>query len=382
MAIFTGTNADESITPDFVSPTVTATGTAKPSGNADTINAGGGNDSVAGGGGKDTVDLGGGDDLFLWMPGHGEDTVNGGSGRDTIEYTGVSGADTIEVFRSGNIAKITDVSPPVSFTGIEVVKVFATGGEDAVFVRDLSGTGVEDVVIDFGVIAGGQGDGLRDELYVEGTAAADTLVVSASNGVVRVDGMAAELSLIGMDGTTDAVRLKGGLGNDRIDADSMPKGVITVGMEGDDGNDTLISGRGNDWLSGGDDNDTLKGGSGEDSIDGGAGVDLLEGGKGADTFEFSTELIGSGRDKIVDFKPGADTIVIETGTGALGDKLEKGEFRVGAKAKDGNDFVIYDKKAGLVLWDADGKGGLDAVAFAKVGAGLDLTHRDFAILLD
>jgi hypothetical protein len=92
--------------------------------------------------------------------------------------------------------------------------------------------------------------------------------------------------------------------------------------------------------------------------------------------------MGSGRDKILDFKIGVDTIVIETGPGSLGDKLDKNEFRFATKAKDGNDHILYDEDTGLLRWDVDGKGGTDAVAFARIGKGLDLTHKDFDVLFD
>ena len=53
MANFTGTNADEIITPQFVSPTVTTTGGTRPSNAADVIDGGAGNDVIDGGGGDD-----------------------------------------------------------------------------------------------------------------------------------------------------------------------------------------------------------------------------------------------------------------------------------------------------------------------------------------
>ena len=51
MATFTGTNADETITPSFVSPTVKTSGGTLPSDAADIIDAGGGNDMIDAGGG-------------------------------------------------------------------------------------------------------------------------------------------------------------------------------------------------------------------------------------------------------------------------------------------------------------------------------------------
>src|SRR5260370_35863713 len=80
MANFTGTDADEIITPNFVSPTVTTVGGSRPSGAADVINGGGGNDTIEGGGGNDVINGGGGNDVLF-----------GGSGNATV--TGVQGDD-------------------------------------------------------------------------------------------------------------------------------------------------------------------------------------------------------------------------------------------------------------------------------------------------
>lgn len=46
MATFTGTNADETSTPVFVSPMATATGGARPSNAPDFIDGGNGNDAI------------------------------------------------------------------------------------------------------------------------------------------------------------------------------------------------------------------------------------------------------------------------------------------------------------------------------------------------
>ncbi len=72
MATFTGTSADETITPGFVSPTVTASGGTSPSNAADVIDGGDGNDLIDSGGGNDTVTGGRGNDVALL--GSGDDT--------------------------------------------------------------------------------------------------------------------------------------------------------------------------------------------------------------------------------------------------------------------------------------------------------------------
>jgi Ca2+-binding RTX toxin-like protein len=381
MAVFTGTNADEFITPDTVSASVTPNN-VKPGPGADTINAGGGNDTVAGGGGNDVVDLGDGDDLFLWMPGDGADTVAGGSGTDTIAYTALVGTDTLEVSRSGGSAVITDLSPPVTLTGVEIIKLFALTGQDAVFVHDVSGTDVRKVAIDLGATAGGAADGEQDHVYVAGTSGKDKLKLLADGGDVTVKGLAYDITVTGIDGKLDMLRIDVGAGDDRIKAGDMGKNGPILQFEGGDGNDKLVGGKGGDLLSGGRGRDVIKGGKGDDELSGGEGRDTLDGGKGSDTFVFTEWTMASGRDKIVDFKPGVDIIAIAPEWARQSAMLARDEFRLGTTAKDADDRVLYDKSTGVLRWDADGKGGQDAIAFAKVAKGLDLSHKDFAFLIE
>jgi Ca2+-binding RTX toxin-like protein len=71
MATFTGTAANETITPAVVSPTVTSDPPGSLPGPADdTINGGGGNDTIDGGGGNDTIAGDPGNDTIkpqLWI---------------------------------------------------------------------------------------------------------------------------------------------------------------------------------------------------------------------------------------------------------------------------------------------------------------------------
>lgn len=101
-----------------------------------------------------------------------------------------------------------------------------------------------------------------------------------------------------MTGTERAESLSGRAGADQID--------------GHGGDDLLYGNSGRDRLEGGTGNDTLSGGSGADILSGGAGDDLLIGGGGADVFVFSPH---SGHDRIADFAPGTDRIVIQGDVG-------------------------------------------------------------------
>jgi len=90
-----------------------------------------------------------------------------------------------------------------------------------------------------------------------------------------------------------------GHGGDGNDGDVAQRGIGIQGQDGDDtitgdaGNDHVSGGAGNDTLSGGDGNDTMDGGDGDDYIDLGAGDDNVTGDEGNDTI-----LPGDGSDHV------------------------------------------------------------------------------------
>lgn len=152
---------------------------------------------------------------------------------------------------------------------------------------------------------------------------------------------------------------------------------------GDSGNDSLYGGQGHDDLYGGTGRDVLSGSSGSDYLSGGGDADILTGGIGRDYFVFTTRASGSHADRITDFRPFDDTIMLDnrvfTGVGRDG-WLTSRAFTIGSAAKDASDRIIYNKKTGALLYDADGIGGIAAVKFAQLSSGLDVTRSDFFVL--
>ncbi|MDO8333865.1 MAG: calcium-binding protein, partial [Nitrosomonas sp.] len=124
----------------------------------------------------------------------------------------------------------------------------------------------------------------------------------------------------------------------------------------------------------------LIGGGGNDTLDGGTGKNILTGGTGKDIFKLTT----TGHiDSITDFVVIDDTIQLEnaaytklTTTGTL----VAGQFRIGSKALDANDFVIYNNATGALLYDADGNGAVAAVQIATIGVGLAMTNADIVVI--
>lgn len=187
-------------------------------------------------------------------------------------------------------------------------------------------------------------------------------------------------------------------------ADYMEGGAGSDALYGFDGNDELYGGGGNDkgsilvphvntyttntydtvkaGLYGGDGDDLVDGGGGDDLVAGGNGNDVLHGGRGGDQFLFDTALSKTGNvDRIADFSRGeGDKILLSADIfDAIGSGLDKKEFVIGKKAKDGNDHIIFNKKNGAIAYDDDGKGGAKAVVFAKVEKGTSLNFGDFDI---
>jgi Ca2+-binding RTX toxin-like protein len=172
--------------------------------------------------------------------------------------------------------------------------------------------------------------------------------------------------------------IRGGSGNDIVysyDGDDI--------VHGDTGTDKLYGLWGDDDLYGGAGRDVLIGGAGSDYLSGGADSDRLTGDSGKDYFVFDARPTRSNVDRIVDFRPADDTIMLDnqvfTRVGRDG-WLAGGAFTTGSGARDASDRIIYHKQSGALLYDADGIGGVAAVKFAQLNSGLTLTKADFYIL--
>jgi Ca2+-binding RTX toxin-like protein len=174
---------------------------------------------------------------------------------------------------------------------------------------------------------------------------------------------------------------------------------VVAGLGGNDriftagGHDTLFGGADNDWLYGEAGRDRLYGEAGHDRLYGGADNDWLAGGIGSDVFAFNARL-GTSKtdrkvnfDKIADFNVKDDTIWLDNavfkklgkGSEFQPGKLNKAYFELG-QADDRNDYLLYNKKTGILSYDADGSGSKAAVEFAQLSKNLKLTYKDFYII--
>lgn len=237
---------------------------------ADTLNGSTGNDEAWGGAGNDLVIGGAGNDTLGGS--HGNDTIDAGDGDDEAWASadndllyGGAGHDTLGGGTGGDT-------------------VWGEKGNDTLW----GGQGNDEV-------RGGKGDDLigggpdKDQLW--GEQGNDTFWANAGNDTIW-----------------------GGQGHDLIGAGANSD--LVYGDSGDDelrlgrGNDTGRGGTGADTLLGAQGNDLLIGEKGNDLLIGGSGADTLIGGKGADSFVF---YANQGWDRVRDFTPGEDIIVVGSG---------------------------------------------------------------------
>ncbi|MBM6582028.1 carboxypeptidase regulatory-like domain-containing protein [Microvirga sp. BT689] len=120
----------------------------------------------------------------------------------------------------------------------------------------------------------------------------------------------------------------------------------------------------------------IVGNDGSNEIAGRAGKDVLTGNNGKDAFLFDTALSKANLDTITDFSVKDDRFYLDnaifkklgSGKPTNPKQLNKNFFSLD-KAKDRNDYLIYNKKTGTLSYDADGSGKSQAIEFAKIKAG-------------
>ena len=148
--------------------------------------------------------------------------------------------------------------------------------------------------------------------------------------------------------------------------------AVTATIINDDGTRRQIATNGSDVILGRNKNDVIIGGGGNDILTGGANADLF-------TFSRTNE----GIDRITDFTPDDDLIVVSaSGFGGgltANDVLKSNQFIIGSSATTATQRFIYNNATGALLFDRDGTGTAAAIQFATLNTGLALTNEDIFV---
>jgi Ca2+-binding RTX toxin-like protein len=156
------------------------------------------------------------------------------------------------------------------------VNVVALGGADTLTVNDLTHTGVTGVNFDLASTPGsGVGDGLGDNVIINGTTHADAVHIAGDAGSADVLGLAAKIHISGAEAANDHLVVNALGGDDAVEASGLRAAAIALTVDGGDGHDVLVGGAGNDTLLGGAGDDVLIGGPGQDRLDGGTGNNIV-----------------------------------------------------------------------------------------------------------
>jgi Ca2+-binding RTX toxin-like protein len=316
---------------------------------------GSGNDTLTGNGVNNWLQGGSGKDRLIGSDGN--DTLRGGSGADVLD--GGGGVDALD-YRDKSVA----VSVALNGATGTIVKVNGSNEDTSKNNENvLGGSGADTIT----------GDSLAN--LVRGGGGKDVLNGSAGVDTADYSDKAAVVSLA-LNGSASVVVKVNGVNEDTIrNFENATGGSNGDTLVGDSRANVLNGNAGNDKLTGGSGNDTLVGGLGKDTLTGGAGKDLLM---------FNAALGSSNIDTIVGYSVADDTVRLENAIfkalGAATGTLAAGKFFIGSAARDADDRIIYNQSNGALIYDSNGNGSGGAVQFAKLSAGLSLTHADFYVI--
>ena len=384
----------------------------------DWLNGGAGRDHIEGGDGRDTASyvgataavvarlynglLGDGDaagDRYVSVENlegssfndhlYGDDKGNTLWGRDGVDALfGLKGNDLLEGGKGADML-FGDVGSDTATYASSTAGVVANLAKGTGTAGDADGdayNGIENLT----------GSAFDDQLT--GDAAANILRGWSGNDVLR--GLAGEDTLIGgnggdlLHGGAGADMIDGRLGVDTVSYAGALAGVVAnlaapSGNTRDAAGDVYVS---IENLTGTDHNDRLTGntfenyvvgGGGNDVLNGGDASDRLRGGEGNDAFVFNTALDAlSNVDTILDYSVADDRIWLDD---AVFTTLTAGQglgsaFVNGSAATTAAHHIIYNAVNGGLYYDADGVGGVDAILFARIGAGQAMAAAEFLVV--
>lgn len=277
---------------------------------ADKLIGGDGNDLIDGNQGNDIAFMGAGDDRFVWDPGDGSDVVEGEDGFDTMQFNGAGASERVEISANGERSRFFRDPGAITMdmNSVEAIEFNALGGADEIVVRDLTGTGTVDVVLNMaGALGGADGDGQVDSITLEGGNDNEFIdVLSNEPGQLWTSGLSAGVSMSAIE-AGDRIQVNAMGGDDFVSLETLSAAAGTFVVDGGAGDDYIVGSQGNDVLYGGEGNDLIVGhrgndtaylGAGDDEFvwNPGDGSDVVEGGEGFDEMFF----VGSGANERIE----------------------------------------------------------------------------------
>jgi Ca2+-binding RTX toxin-like protein len=308
----------------------------------DALLGGVGSDTVTGGRGSDTAFLGDGNDVFIWNPGDGSDIVEGEAGTDTLVFNGANIDENFDISANGSRVRLSrNVGNVVmDLDGVEHIALNALGGADTISVDDLTGTDLKQIAIDLAATPGsGQGDGSKDNVIVNATAADDQINIVSSGSSIVLNGLATQVTISGAEGDKDTLTINALTGNDVIDASGLNAGQINLVINASAGDDNITGSRGNDLVNGGTGSDTVLLGAGDDVFvwNPGDGSDTVNGQSGSDTLVFN----GANIDENFDISANGGQVKLTRDIGVVTMDLDKIET-ISLNASGGADTITVN----------------------------------------
>lgn len=266
---------------------------------------------LSGGSNDDTITVQSIDSLFT-----GQIIVDGGDGNDLLDvdhsvaevvtYNGQLGDDSLALQGSpvnsvthsftnssdGSVLIADSSSSTVFYAGLEpIFDSIAATQRFFVFQNTADVITLDD--------EGVEGNGI---MRLSSVSSSETVHFSGTGGTIVIDAGGGDdsVTILQIDsGFTAAIEVKGGAGNDTLNASAIATGLQ---LTGDAGNDTLTGGSGNDTLYGLEGDDQLQGSLGDDTIDGGDGTDSIVESGNVDFTLDETSLTGVGHDQFLDIE--------------------------------------------------------------------------------
>jgi Ca2+-binding RTX toxin-like protein len=378
---------------------------------ANLLRGGAGDDRISGIGGDDILRGEAGNDTLLGDP--GSDDLDGGAGVDTLSYT-FNGGFAVKVNLATGTAQ--DGNGTDTISGFEIVE--GTGRDDiligSAFADTLNGSDGADRM------EGGSGndtyrvDNIGDRVIERAGGGTDLVISTAETFTLAafIEDLWLEGGLVGignglanvltgnvhgntLNGAGGADRMIGGDGDDVYVVDNAADIVVERGAQGtdrvqssathvlaDNVENLTLTGGGNVAGTGNVLANTLAGNGGSNTIDGRGGNDTLTGGAAKDIFAFTTGLNAAKNvDTLTDFVSGVDKFGLDDAvfSALAAGRLAATAFVQASAATTSAHRIIYNAATGVVSYDADGVGGVAAVAFAKLSPGQAFAAQDFRV---